>query len=84
MVYKKWVLIVLASTLVLFGCDSGSDAKNSEVQTGGPNETSSAAEGVSGDISLVLKPAELDWVGQKIFQNEYGLFPLSTPVCPFI
>ena len=70
MVYKKWVLIVLASTLVLFGCDSGSDAENSEVQTGGPNETSSAAEGVPGDISLVLKPAELDWVGQKIFQNE--------------
>lgn len=57
--------VVLTAALLLAGCDAG-DKKTSE-NTG-------LAEGVTGaavsDISLVLKPAQLDWVGQKIFQNE--------------
>lgn len=57
--------VLLTAALLLAGCDAG-DKQNSE-NTG-------LAEGVTGaavsDISLALKPAQLDWVGQKIFQNE--------------
>jgi hypothetical protein len=52
--------------LVLTGCDSGSSTQN---ETPVKNQSESFGE-VSGDISLALEPAQLDWVGQKIFENE--------------
>ena len=57
--------MALAGSLLLAGCDSGEDQ-------GAPADPSgSSRRAVSGvDISLALEPAQLDWVGQRIFQNE--------------
>ena len=57
--------MALAGSLLLAGCDSGEEQ-------GAPDDPSgSSRRPVSGvDISLVLEPAQLDWVGQRIFQNE--------------
>lgn len=63
MVNKIFLLALLASIWLFSGCYSGSDS-------GSSGETSSAQKKTASDISLVLKPAQLDWVGQKIFQNE--------------
>lgn len=57
---------LLASTLLLSGCDGGSSGQGNE-------EAGSAKDlelQLASDISLALKPVQLDWVGQKIFQNE--------------
>lgn len=66
MVYKTFGLILLVSTLWLSGCDSGYSEQNNEAA---PPAAGSKKE-LGSDISLALKPAQLDWVGQKIFQNE--------------
>ena len=57
--------MALAGSLLLAGCDSGEEQ-------GAPDDPSgSSRRAVSGvDISLALEPAQLDWVGQRIFQNE--------------
>ncbi|MCA0912054.1 hypothetical protein [Marinobacter nauticus] len=57
--------MALAGSLLLAGCDSGEEK-------GAPDDPSdSSRRAVSGvDISLALEPAQLDWVGQRIFQNE--------------
>ncbi|MBL3824367.1 hypothetical protein JHD60_06290 [Marinobacter sp. MW3] len=66
MVFKSLGVILLAGLLGLAGCDSDEkapaaesgkvDAENPDLQTG--------------DISLALTSAQLDWVGQQIFRNE--------------
>lgn len=70
MVYRIFLLIFLGSTLLVSGCYSGNDSGSSEAEPGSPGETSGESKETVSDISLVLKPAQLDWVGQKIFQNE--------------
>jgi len=57
--------LALAGSLLLAGCDSGEEQ-------GAPDDSSgSSRRAVSDvDISLALEPAQLDWVGQRIFQNE--------------
>lgn len=59
-----WVL--LAGVLAVTGCDSGSGTQN-EVS---PKHHSEPSGEITGDISLALEPAQLDWIGQKIFENE--------------
>lgn len=58
----------MISFLVLTACDAGPD----EDSRGAPAKESVSADQRAGgaDISLALEPAQLDWVGQKIFQNE--------------
>jgi len=66
LVFKSLGVILLAGLLGLAGCDSDEkapaaesgkvDAENPDLQTG--------------DISLALTSAQLDWVGQQIFRNE--------------
>lgn len=59
-------LALLTGTLLLSGCDAG----NTEQDSGNAASVADVSGGVVSDISLALKPAQLDWVGQKIFQNE--------------
>lgn len=66
MVKSLFWLIVLAGVLVFTGCDTGS----SEPETASQSQPPKSSKKSSGDISLALEPAQLDWVGQKIFQNE--------------
>ncbi|MBK1871956.1 hypothetical protein FE848_01860 [Marinobacter sp. 1-3A] len=56
---------MLAGSLLLAGCDAGEMRGIGEA---GPAK--GVSETAASDISLALKPAQLDWVGQKIFQNE--------------
>ena len=48
-------LVLLMGVLLIYGCDAGTSEQGNEA---------------ANDISIALKPAELDWVGQKIFHNE--------------
>ncbi|KAA1175203.1 hypothetical protein FWJ25_05800 [Marinobacter salinexigens] len=52
------VILMFCLAALLAGCEGGSD------------EVPTAAAKLDRDIELILQPAELDWVGQKIFQNE--------------
>jgi len=54
---------VLLAVLGVAGCDSGPDQPANQ-------RSEPMVEPAGADISLALKPAQLDWVGQKIFQNE--------------
>jgi len=54
-------LAVLVVALLLSGCDSGGEQGIDQ---------GVVSKAVVSDISLALKAAQLDWVGQKIFQNE--------------
>lgn len=63
---KAYGLALLVSTLLLSGCD----AQNSEQVNEKAGSATRPEQEAASDISLALKPAELDWVGQKIFQNE--------------
>jgi hypothetical protein len=73
----KSLALLLTSVLVtlLAGCEQSADVRLAE-QSASPkpetldvNQAEAAGGGIS-DISLVLKPAQLDWIGQQIFQNE--------------
>ncbi|MBU2875467.1 hypothetical protein KO508_15820 [Marinobacter salexigens] len=64
-------LLYLMATLVLSGCNSENSSGNTEAVTDALAEDIGLISGKPfRDISLALKPAQLDWVGQKIFQNE--------------
>ncbi|MGO1502985.1 MAG: hypothetical protein ACTHWH_17070 [Marinobacter sp.] len=63
---KAFGLALLASTLLLSGCDAGNGEQSNEEA----RPASDSKEELVSDISLALEPAQLDWVGQKIFQNE--------------
>ena len=68
---------VLAGTLaaLLSGCEQSADiglagqSAHSQPETLDVHQPQVDGGGVS-DISLVLKPAQLDWIGQQIFHNE--------------
>ena len=51
---------------LLSGCNSGENGS----ETGDLKEISVTPEGIATDVSIVLESGQLDWVGQKIFQNE--------------
>ncbi|SHK41730.1 hypothetical protein SAMN05216369_1941 [Marinobacter antarcticus] len=57
---------MLACMFLLSGCNSGENGS----EAGDLKEMSVAPEDIATDISIVLEPGQLDWVGQKIFQNE--------------
>ncbi|WP_228704441.1 hypothetical protein [Marinobacter antarcticus] len=59
-------MVVLACMFLLSGCNSGENGS----EAGDLKEMSVAPEDIATDISIVLEPGQLDWVGQKIFQNE--------------
>lgn len=66
MVFKPLAIIVLAGHLGLAGCDSDNKVPSGDsgtVDTESPDLR-------TGDISLALTSAQLDWVGQQIFRNE--------------
>lgn len=63
---KTFGLVLLAGTLLLSGCDAGNSEKSNEEK----RPVAGSHQEFASDISLALKPAQLDWVGQKIFQNE--------------
>ncbi|HLT13204.1 MAG TPA: hypothetical protein VK006_03830 [Marinobacter sp.] len=70
MIGKRLSLPLVLLVLLLSGCDTGSETQSSggaepAVETAEADDSTPVA-----DISLALKPAQLDWVGQKIFQNE--------------
>src|SRR5690606_6328764 len=70
MIGKRLSLTLVLLALLLSGCDSGSEKQGS----GGAESAAETAEADDSTpvaaISLALKPAQLDWVGQKIIQNE--------------
>lgn len=56
---RAWIqMVVLVVFATLVGCDSDSVGEVPGGRSGSP------------DISLALEPQQMDWVGQKIFQNE--------------
>lgn len=60
-----YLLVAVLCSLLLVGCDSG------EVEpTSGEPERLSGQVAPESDLSLALEPAQLEWVGQRIFQNE--------------
>lgn len=61
-------IAVLLAALLMAGCDSGPAETGSEAQAEQEAETRDEANPLKRDLSL--EPAELDWVGQMIFQNE--------------
>lgn len=66
MVFKPLAIIVLAGVSGLAGCDSDNKVPSGDsgtVDTESPDLR-------TGDISLALTSAQLDWVGQQIFRNE--------------
>jgi hypothetical protein len=69
------LILVGALVALLAGCEQNAgtgpagQSENPEPETLDVNQSQVAGGGVS-DISLVLKPAQLDWIGQQIFQNE--------------
>ena len=69
------LMLVGALAALMAGCEQNTgigmegQIENPEPDTLDVNQPQVAGEGVS-DISLVLKPAQLDWIGQQIFQNE--------------
>lgn len=66
MAFQFGALILFFSFLSLVGC--GSDESPSARDSGDAGSESHASP--SGDISLALTPAQMDWVGQQIFRNE--------------
>lgn len=66
MTVKSFGQALLASALLLSGCDAG----NSEQSDEEARPTAGVEMELASDVSLALTPAQLDWVGQKIFQNE--------------
>ena len=66
MTVKAFGLALVASTLLLSGCDAGNSEQSNEESL----PAAGAKKELASDISLALEPAQLDWVGQKIFQNE--------------
>lgn len=70
MVKAFFPLILLLSSFILAGCDSGPENEETAESSQPAEETETAAPTTGADISLALKPAQMDWVGQKIFQNE--------------
>ena len=70
MVKGFFPLILLLSSLILAGCDAGPEKEEDAASSQRAEETETAAPASGADISLALKPAQMDWVGQKIFQNE--------------
>lgn len=67
MTVKAFGLALLVSALLFSGCD----AEHSEQSAEGASPSAAGSQKELGsDISLALEPAQLDWVGQKIFQNE--------------
>lgn len=68
-------MLVGGLAVLLAGCEQNADvglagqSANPEPETLDVNQPQIAGGGVS-DISLALKPAQLDWIGQQIFQNE--------------
>src|SRR5690606_41055084 len=70
MIGKRLSLPLVLLVLLLSGCDTGSETQSSggaepAVETAEADDSTPVA-----DISLALKPAQLDWVGRKIFQKE--------------
>jgi len=57
---------MLACMFLLSGCNSGENGS----EAGDLKEISVTPEDIATDVSIVLESGQLDWVGQKIFQNE--------------
>lgn len=70
MVKGFFPLILLFSSLLLTGCDSGPGPQEVAESSQTEEQVETAAPASGADISLALEPAQMDWVGQKIFQNE--------------
>jgi len=63
---KSLALFCLIGVFALTGCDSANEVSAPEPET----TDLAASESPDVDVSLVLTSAQLDWVGQQIFQNE--------------
>ncbi|MFO8140950.1 MAG: hypothetical protein R6T87_03500 [Marinobacter sp.] len=70
MIKQAFTGIVLLASLVLAGCDSGSEQRGVAASGLAVAPVDLALPQSGADISLALTPAQLDWVGQKIFHNE--------------
>ena len=67
MVERTHRLIALLLLVALAGCE----ARQDEPGAGVSEPTPAGGQGIEAtDISITLEPAELDWIGQKIFLNE--------------
>ena len=66
MTVKIFGLVLLIATLLLSGCN----AENGEQSKSEAGPVAESQKELGSAISIALKPAQLDWVGQKIFQNE--------------
>ncbi|MFP3978103.1 hypothetical protein [Marinobacter sp. KMM 10035] len=68
---RAFGLLCLVTVVMLSGCNSEKKSESVDGATDGlDKEIGLATENPFGEISLALKPAQLDWIGQKIFQNE--------------
>ena len=63
---KSLVLFSLMGVFALTGCDPASEDNSSGLES----SQLTSPTGPDVDISLALTSAQLDWVGQQIFQNE--------------
>ncbi|MDX1557436.1 MAG: hypothetical protein R3193_00905, partial [Marinobacter sp.] len=63
---KSLVLFSLMGVFALTGCDPAGEDNSS----GSESSQLTSPTGPDVDVSLTLTPAQLDWVGQQIFQNE--------------
>ena len=69
------LILSAAMVTLLAGCERNADKPVAvqgaalEAEVVDVNQAQSGGKGVS-DISLALEPAQLDWIGQQIFQNE--------------
>lgn len=70
MIKQAFTGTVLLASLVLAGCDSGSEQRGVAASGLAVAPVVLALPRSGADISLALTPAQLDWVGQKIFYNE--------------
>lgn len=64
--YRALVIVMLSLVWVVSGCDSGNTDSASHTE----NQVVEPHTGGASDLSIALTPAQLDWVGEKIFNNE--------------
>ncbi|WP_372964569.1 hypothetical protein [Marinobacter sp.] len=63
----KHLILLICAAFILLGCDPRAEQ---EVRVAAAVPDKAQERQPAADISLALTPAQLDWVGQSIFQNE--------------
>lgn len=62
--------VLFCAAAFIAGCNNSTESDEPSSPDAGIEKAAGPSERTNRDIELVLKPAQLDWVGQQIFQNE--------------